>query len=62
MSGPKHIKIVDEYLYFYTGEQGKGKLIELLAMASQSRAKTPYLPLESLTDTPKHVPNYKLTK
>lgn len=49
LSAPKHMKIVDEYVYFYTGSGDRDQTYPEYCIYA-GRALPIYLPLEKLTD------------
>lgn len=51
LSGPKHLKIVDQFTYFYTGSRDRDPLYPEYCSAS-ARSLPRYNPLNSLSDNP----------
>lgn len=51
LSAPKHMKVVDEYVYFYTGSGERDPTYPEYCSAA-GRALPVYLPLEKLEDPP----------
>lgn len=60
LSAPKHMMVLDEFVYYYTPTAPPSILTELDYSTMSSQALSPYLPLESLEDTPRRKEGYRL--
>ena len=62
LSGPKHLKVLDEFLYFYTttiqNNLRRDHSVDIFYSAYSSQALVPYEQLPSLEDSPEKVQNY----
>ena len=52
MANPKHMRILDEIVYFYTGSPSKASYVEVYHSTITAQTLTPYERLENLDDAP----------
>lgn len=52
MANPKHMRILDEIVYFYTGSPSKASYIEVYHSTITAQTLTPYERLETLDGVP----------
>ena len=57
MAAPKHMKILDEFVYYYETSFAKPSLLRTFSRLA-SKVLTPYKPLKSLNDRSKKIEGY----